>query len=385
MERILLDPAKKRCLAGLTRAAVVLCALPLLTACSLPRGAALMSEVTGTAGSNAADFTVYSVTRAFLPQVDTWPVTGETSQPWLPLSQGSTHRVLRPGDTVRLAIWDTSENSLFSTAGSPVAQLEELRVSPTGQIFVPYVGQVDVGNTTPEAARNRVESALRGVVSAAEVQLTMVEGNNNSANVVGGVNAPGNFPLVDSNVSVLDLVALGGGVQGALGNPRVKLQRGGQLYETSLERLYQEPRANVIVRAGDQIIIEEDKRFFLTLGAAGQEQVYSFTKDTISAAEALAISGGLNDGRADPGGVLILREYPTSALAAGTRGPVKPRVVFTIDLTSADGLFSSRNFRVNSGDLIYPTESPINDASVILALIGSGFGVFSSVNSVTGN
>jgi polysaccharide biosynthesis/export protein len=50
-------------------------------------------------------------------------------------------------------------------------------------------------------------------------------------------------------------------------------------------------------------------------------------------------------------------------------------VVFTLDLTSADGLFSAGQFRIHSGDLVYATESPVTRAQTILSLIGSAFGV----------
>lgn len=344
-----------------------------LSACGLPRGAALMSEITREADVGTADFVVYPVTRTFLPEVENWPLTGEDPSEWLPHSNGSIQRVIRPGDMVHLSIWDASDNSLFSPTGVRQTALNELRVSPTGTIFVPYVGQVDVSRTTPESARNRVERALREIVPSAEVQLGMVEGSMNSVNIVGDVVRPGTVALEHNSVSILDILAEGGGVRNNIENPRVKLQRGGKLYETSVTELYEDPRANSVVRGGDQIIIEEDTRFFLALGASGREQLHPFTKDDISAAEALAISGGVLDNRADPGGVLILREYPASAVASGEGGPEKTRVVFSIDLTTADGLFSARKFRINSEDLVYPTESPINDARTVLSLLGSSF------------
>ena len=80
--------------------------------------------------------------------------------------------------------------------------------------------------------------------------------------------------------------------------------------------------------------------------------------------------------RADPQGLLILREYPASAVSAGVRGPRQTRVVFTVDLTRADGLFSARNFQIHPDDLVIATESPVNDALAISGIIGNVFGVF---------
>ena len=148
-----------------------------------------------------------------------------------------------------------------------------------------------------------------------------------------------------------------------------------QIYGTSIERLYAEPRLDTLLQSGDQVIVKEDDRYFLSVGAAGQEALHPFTKDVFSAMDAVSVVGGVDDRRADPRGILILREYPVSALAAGVRGPRKQRVVFSIDLTSADGLFSARNFQVMPKDLIYVTESPVTAAGTVFGLVGSVFGL----------
>ena len=137
------------------------------------------------------------------------------------------------------------------------------------------------------------------------------------------------------------------------------------------------PQKDTLLRGGDRVFVEEDERYFLSFGATGTEDLHIFTKDEVSAMDALSISGGFQDSKADPKGLLILREYPASAVAPGVRGPRQTRVVFTLDLTTADGLFSARNFQINPGDLVMATESPINDALTISNLIGNIFGVFS--------
>ena len=47
------------------------------------------------------------------------------------------------------------------------------------------------------------------------------------------------------------------------------------------------------------------------------------------------------------------------------------RVVFTLDLTSADGLFSAGNFQIMPDDLVYATESPIGAARTIFGLLAT--------------
>lgn len=362
------------------RATLLATASLALTACGIPRGAAIVSEITS--GAESADFVVYPVTRNFVSQISSWPAPGENVESWIGHSQGSRSRLIRPGDTLSITIWDASDSSLLSTPGSPATPLGDLRVSSSGSVFVPYAGNIQVAGNTPQAARLIIERAVEDFVPSAQVQLTMVEGTANTVSIVSGAASPGRYPLPDNSYTVLDLIAEAGGVSAALENPKVKLHRGQEFFTISAATLYENPARDVPLRPGDQVVVEEDKRFFLSLGASGTEELHGFSKDFISAAEAMAIVGGVNDSRGDPGGILILREYPSSAIAPGVSGPQKQRVVFTIDLTSADGLFSARRFRINSEDLIYVTEAPVTGAQTIASLVGTGFGLINSAGNL---
>ena len=55
----------------------------------------------------------------------------------------------------------------------------------------------------------------------------------------------------------------------------------------------------------------------------------------------------------------------------GAGGPPQDRVVFTIDLTKADGLFSAGKFQIQSGDLVYVTESPLGTATTLVGIFAN--------------
>jgi polysaccharide export outer membrane protein len=57
-------------------------------------------------------------------------------------------------------------------------------------------------------------------------------------------------------------------------------------------------------------------------------------------------------------------------------------VVFTLDLTTSDGLFSARNFRIQSGDLLLATESPINSVQTVFSLVGGLFGLANTAGRI---
>ncbi|MFS4583688.1 polysaccharide biosynthesis/export family protein [Phaeobacter sp. C3_T13_0] len=370
---------------SLLLAALGLALLP--AACGrLPGGAPASEEILKTADDADADFALYAVSRAFLPTVAHWPETGPESggadsgkRPlkWIGATQGAKTQIIQPGDLLTLRIWDSSDNSLLTTPDEKMVQLQDVTVAANGSIFMPYVGNVNVNGLTPNLARERLQTAMEEIVPSAQLQLDMTEGRGNSVDLVSGVTTPGTYPMPDRNYTVMGLIAAGGGISATLNNPQIRLVRGRSIYGTSVETLLNDPRRDTLLRGGDRVFVEEDARYFLSFGATGREDLHIFTKDKMSAMDAMSVSGGFQDTRADPQGLLVLREYPNSALAPGERGPRQTRVVFTLDLTSADGLFSARRFKINSGDLLIATEAPVNDALTISNIIGNFFGVFS--------
>ncbi|MCD9149778.1 polysaccharide biosynthesis/export family protein [Pseudophaeobacter flagellatus] len=358
-------------------AAVSLTLLP--AACGrLPGGAPASEEIIQQSGQVEADFALYAVTRAFLPSVAQWPATGKQERlNWIGASTGAKTQIIQPGDKLTLRIWDSSDNSLLTSTEQKMVQLQDVRVAANGSIFMPYVGNVNVLGLTPDLARETLQGELEAIVPSAQLQLDMAEGRNNSVDLVSGVARPGTYPMPDRNFSVMGLISTGGGISASLNNPQIRLVRGQNIYGTSVDTLLNTPRLDTLLRGGDRVFVEEDARYFLSFGATGTEDLHIFTKDEMSAMDAISVAGGFQDGRADPQGLLVLREYGPDAVAPGVRGPRLPRVVFTLDLTSADGLFSARKFQINPGDLVMATESPINDALTISNIIGNFFGVFS--------
>ncbi|MGR3322701.1 MAG: polysaccharide biosynthesis/export family protein [Pseudooceanicola sp.] len=360
--------------ARLVRAVLTIGALAFLAACTIPRGAALQSEITSAANSDTPDYSVVDVTRESVPRIAHWPVTGwDGGYRWLRAGRGPKSSIIRSGDRVDLVIWDSQENSLLTAETEKVVNMSGLVVSSTGTIFVPYVDEVVVSGQTPDQARKDIQERLTAILPAAQVQLAVSQGVDNSVDLVSGVAKPGTYPLPNRDYRILSLISQGGGISESLRNPLVRLIRDGASYEVPASDLLSDPARNVILRGGDQVVVEADERFFTALGATGQEKLIYFDREHVTALEGLSMMGGINDSRANPKGILILREYPRSAVRSDGRGPEMQYVVFVIDMTSADGLFAARNFRINPDDTVLATESPVTAANTVINLIGRLF------------
>jgi polysaccharide biosynthesis/export protein len=360
--------------------AVAVCLV--LAACTLPRGAALTDEVLREKDSGTPTFQVMPVTRANLPQIGAWPVTGWSGgYHWPQATRGAASPLILPGDRVDLVIWDSQENSLLTTAMDKKVVLPGLTVSPSGTIFVPYLDEIQIGGSTPQEARRQIQTALEPIVPFAQVQVDLVAGRQNAVDLVAGVARPGSYPLPDRNHTILSMLATGGGIAPGLRHPLVRLMRDETTYEMRAERLFSDASRNILLRGGDKILVAEDDRYFTALGATGTERLIHFEKEELTALEAISVIGGLTDSRANPKGVIVLRDYTARQVRSDGRGPMMTQVVFTFDLTTADGLFAARGFRINPKDTVLATESPVTGVQTIVGLLGSLLGLAGRVNT----
>jgi polysaccharide biosynthesis/export protein len=356
---------------------IVLCLA--LTGCGYPRGAGFESEVLASSvsasGEVTQDFAVEAVTKANLAQFAAWPQNGPPQRRWINRQPQNANRIIAPGDKVSVTVWSTEENSLLTTPGQRAVEMEDITVASNGSIFLPYVSTIRIAGMSPDRAREVIQEQFVAVLPSAQVQLEMVEGRQSTVNAVSGVKNPGPYPLLDQDFTVLALLAAAGGVDDSLDNPQIRLIRDDAIYGTSVRRLFEEPQLDTTLLGGDKVIVAEDERFFLSLGASGRQASFPFTRDNLTALDALSIIGGIDQTRANPQGILILRQYPASVVRADGTGPRHVRTVFTLDLTTADGLFSAGQFRINSGDLVYATESPVSSTRSLIAILAAGIGL----------
>ena len=354
-----------------------------LSGCSaVPRGAPTRREVVAGAETPDAGFALEIVTRARLPLYAQWggadpaPRTGWPAGGGVPQDQR-----LAPGDRLTLRIWDAGETSLITSADAQFADVSNVTVTSAGFVSLPYIEDVHVAGLTSDVARQRLQERLGSIVPSAQVQLEVAQGRRNSVDMLGGVEAPGRYPLTERNLPLSSLITAAGGVQAALSNPQVQITRGGKTYWRALEHVLASPAHDPVMQGGDRVLIQSDRRSFQALGAATREEIIPFDAAKVSALRAVSLMGGMADTRADPRGILVLRRYPDSATARPA-GPPETRVVFSFDLTTADGLFSAGEFALHHDDVVMATQAPSTTTQRVLVVLGSALGIGRAASSL---
>lgn len=109
---------------------------------------------------------------------------------------------LGAGDVVRVVVYQNPDLTL------------ETRVSETGVISYPLLGNVRIGGLGVSAAEQLIAEGLRNgnFVKSPQVTLVLLQVRGNQASVLGQVNRPGRYPIETTDMRMTDLLANAGGV-----------------------------------------------------------------------------------------------------------------------------------------------------------------------------
>ena len=268
---------------------------------------------------------------------------------------------LSPGDILNITIFENvKDDPLLGNTGQRVSGLSEVQVDGQGFIFIPYAGRIKAAGQTPEGVRQAITRQLEDQTPDPQITVARAAGNGSSVAISGQAAAPGVYPIEAPTRTLATMLARAGGVSIDPDIAIIRVTRGGHTGKVWLKDLYENPALDIALRPGDKIVVEEDSRSFIALGATGGQKLVPFESETLSALEALASVGGLSSQAADPTGVFILRdESEEIASAVLGRGDLigDQRIVYVLDLTDPTGLFEARDFQIRDGDTIYVTEA----------------------------
>ena len=369
----------------ISRGATALSLVALLmgtASCGLPRSGPNKSEIYQGSVLERGDAFIVAVNSRVTRATSVVPTLGFSSSFANAGVMGSD--VISPGDVLGLTIFENvKDDPLLGNNGQRVSTLNQVQVDGQGFIFVPYAGRIKAAGQTPEGIRDAITRKLDPQTPDPQVSVVRAAGGGSTVTVAGAVTGQGNFPIEAATRTLTAMISRAGGVAIPPSVAVVRVTRGARSERVWLQDLYSNPSLDIALRPGDQIIVEQDSRAFVALGATGAQNRVAFTTQTLSALEAIATVGGLNSNLADPTGVFVLRNEPAdiaNAVLGRTDLQGSQRLVYVLDLTQPTGMFEARDFLIRDGDTVYVTEAPFVQWTKTLAAIT---GVSTSANSLS--
>lgn len=294
------------------------------------------------------------------------------------------------GDSVQVVIWEAAAGGLFSApatdragAGSRSAVIPEQVVGGSdGSITVPYAGRIRVAGKAPREVEQEIVSALKGKAVEPQALVTVTRNVANTVTVLGEVTGGARIPLTTRGDRILDAVAASGGIRVPAYETFITLVRGGRSVSIPMEAILSNPAENIYVRPGDVISVTRDPQTFIAAGATGANGVIPFGALGITLDQAIAKAGGLNDNRADPTGVFVVRyerssDYDQLGLARPSPADVsRVPVIYRVSMRSPDGFFVAHRFPIRNKDIVYVSNASATDVQktigILLPFLGVG-------------
>lgn len=262
------------------------------------------------------------------------------------------------------------------------------RVTPTGKIALPLVGDVDVLGLTLEEVRLKVTESMRTYVRNPQISVFIREYEAHKVSVVGEVATPGVYPLMRNDYTLLEVLSKAGGRTERAGgrvilipssipqefaknsgstDSNASANRGVEIHIQDLFGGLDSAPINIPLFSGDTIIVPEAGTFEID-GEISKPGSYRLSTGT-TALSAVAAAGGLTYA-ADVNSVEVVRDIGTGKKAA-----------VVIDLEDV-ALRNGKDIQLRPGDLVrVPSASGRFAGAQVVEVINSIFsGVGGRVN-----
>src|SRR5271156_2847923 len=281
-------------------------------------------------------------------------------------------------------IWEAGSGGLFSaaatdrsiSAGSRTAKIPEQVGARGGTIEGPYAGRRRGAGPRPGEVEQLVVRALQGKAIEPQAVVTISKNLSNTVTLGGEVMTGARVPLSSKGDRLLDVIAGAGGIRISAHEAFIRLTRRQHTVSVAYNMLLNHPEENIYVLPGDVVTVVRDPQTFTAFGATGRSEKIAFDTAGITLEEAIARAGGLNDYKADPSGVFLLRFEPAPLVAQFVPGTALPPggnlvpVIYRLNLRDAHSFFLARSFAMKDKDIIYIANSASDQIGKFLGLVG---------------
>lgn len=201
----------------------------------------------------------------------------------------------------RVGSGDVIEIKVFGEAGFD----QTTRISPSGEITMPYLGNILVGGLSQFEIEQKIKSGLAGrVLQNPQVTVFIREYKSQPVFVLGAVKSPGQYQITQ-RLNVIDAIAMAGGVDLARASEQIVVQRPAAAGDPSgkadtiridIKELLEAGNLslNIPLQGGDVIQVPERiPEVFYVIGEVNHPGVFQLPlKQEVYLTQALAQAGG---------------------------------------------------------------------------------------------
>ncbi len=193
--------------------------------------------------------------------------------------------LLGSGDVLTVSVYDNPD--LTTNA----------RVSESGNITFPLLGEVSVDGLAPSAAEKKIAGLLEsgGFLRKPQVSILATSLQSQQVSVLGYVHQQGRYPI-EGKRSLTDVLAMAGGVNPEGGDLVTLIRTNGiesikEVIDMFVMTRSSDMSQNMNIRGGDLIYVERAPRFYI-YGEVQRAGVFRLERN-MTVVQALSVGGGL--------------------------------------------------------------------------------------------
>jgi polysaccharide export outer membrane protein len=168
--------------------------------------------------------------------------------------QPSAGRSSQPDEDYRIGAGDKLRIEVYKDA-----QLSQsVQVRPDGKITLPLIGDLPATDRTPIELRDTITQQLKEYMTSPSVTVIVVEATAATAYVIGEVNHPGAVSMQSGPLSVIQALAMAGGLKDFANTKNIRILRRSSASVTSIPFNYKDAirGANpTYLRPGDTVVV----------------------------------------------------------------------------------------------------------------------------------
>lgn len=272
------------------------------------------------------------------------------------------------GDVLQITVWDHPELSAAaptnqsSSTQRPSDPVGGFVVDENGSVQFPYVGTLTVAGRTTTEVRDAFRVALTKTFRDPQVTVRVTSYRSQQVYVEGEVRNPGNQPINDVPMTLIEAIDRAGGLQPTADRSRIELTRGNEHYVLNLSRLVARriDPARILLRDRDVLHVQsrEDSGAYVMGEVAKPTLALPLRDGSLTLGDALQQAGSFNSGTADTAQVYVIRG----------RGSSTPDV-FHLDAKSPVAMVLANDFTLAPKDVVYVDGNGLVRLSRVLSLL----------------
>lgn len=250
-------------------------------------------------------------------------------------------------DALYITVWDHPE---LTAPSGPQQQIDAngRLVSPDGNLFYPYVGELVAKGRSIEALRSEITEKLRQYIDSPQVDVSVLRFASQKVVITGAVLKAGPVPITTIAMNVMEALGAAGvdPINADLSN--LTLTRGGKRYTLDLDTLTlgQSRLNDIYLKDGDQLYLAyNDRKRIYVMGEVMQPRALSFKTRSMNLSDVLGSVGGVNQNTSNADAIYVIR--------GAQNIDVEPAKVFQLEAASPSAMALATRFDVQPQDVVF--------------------------------